>query len=100
MRSPDSATTRLNDYIVEMLPWAHGHHGPTDRLSNPVGPQLWESGGGDQALVAMAPYRTANAALFGGGGAAPSARPAPGPWTRPAGHRLDGRLEGALANVS
>jgi Transposase DDE domain len=25
MRSQDSATTRLNDYIVEMLPWAHGH---------------------------------------------------------------------------
>jgi hypothetical protein len=25
MRSPDSATTRLDDDIVEMLPWAHGH---------------------------------------------------------------------------
>lgn len=25
MRSLDSATTRLDDYIVEMLPWAHGH---------------------------------------------------------------------------
>jgi Transposase DDE domain len=25
MRSPDSATTRLDDYIVSMLPWAHGH---------------------------------------------------------------------------
>ena len=25
MQSPDSATTRLDDYIVEMLPWAHGH---------------------------------------------------------------------------
>ena len=25
MRSPDSATTRLDDYIVAMLPWAHGH---------------------------------------------------------------------------
>jgi hypothetical protein len=25
MRSPDSATTRLDDYIVHMLPWAHGH---------------------------------------------------------------------------
>jgi Transposase DDE domain len=25
MRSPDSATTRLDDYIVDMLPWAHGH---------------------------------------------------------------------------
>ena len=25
MRSPDAATTRLDDYIVEMLPWAHGH---------------------------------------------------------------------------
>ena len=25
MRSPDSATTRLNDYIAHMLPWAHGH---------------------------------------------------------------------------
>jgi len=25
MRSQDSATTRLDDYIVEMLPWAHGH---------------------------------------------------------------------------
>jgi hypothetical protein len=24
MRSPDSATTRLDDYIVHMLPWAHG----------------------------------------------------------------------------
>jgi Transposase DDE domain len=24
MQSPDSATTRLDDYIVEMLPWAHG----------------------------------------------------------------------------
>src|SRR5262249_5130422 len=26
MRSPDSATTRRDDYIVDMLPWAHGHH--------------------------------------------------------------------------
>src|ERR671936_450559 len=25
MRSPDSATTRLDDYIMDMLPWAHGH---------------------------------------------------------------------------
>src|SRR5215471_6349907 len=25
MRSPDSATTRLDDYIVDMVPWAHGH---------------------------------------------------------------------------
>src|ERR671937_1582532 len=25
MRSPDSATTRLDDYIVHMVPWAHGH---------------------------------------------------------------------------
>ena len=25
MGSPDSATTRLDDYIVYMLPWAHGH---------------------------------------------------------------------------
>jgi Transposase DDE domain len=25
MRSPDSATTRLDDYIGYMLPWAHGH---------------------------------------------------------------------------
>lgn len=25
MQSQDSATTRLDDYIVEMLPWAHGH---------------------------------------------------------------------------
>src|SRR5215472_15662041 len=25
MRTQDSATTRLDDYIVEMLPWAHGH---------------------------------------------------------------------------
>src|SRR5262245_61478669 len=25
MRSPDSATTRLDDYIVAMLPWVHGH---------------------------------------------------------------------------
>jgi uncharacterized membrane protein len=25
MRSPDSTTTRLDDYIVYMLPWAHGH---------------------------------------------------------------------------
>ena len=25
MRSLDSATTRLDDYIVDMLPWAHGH---------------------------------------------------------------------------
>src|SRR5262245_19185475 len=25
MRSPDSPTTRLDDYIVHMLPWAHGH---------------------------------------------------------------------------
>ena len=25
MRSLDSATTRLDDYIVAMLPWAHGH---------------------------------------------------------------------------
>src|ERR671922_438535 len=25
MQSPDSATTRLDDYIVDMLPWAHGH---------------------------------------------------------------------------
>ena len=25
MRTPDSATTRLDDYIMEMLPWAHGH---------------------------------------------------------------------------
>jgi Transposase DDE domain len=25
MRSPDSAPTRLDDYIVDMLPWAHGH---------------------------------------------------------------------------
>src|ERR671929_265898 len=25
MRSPDSATTRLDAYIVDMLPWAHGH---------------------------------------------------------------------------
>ncbi len=25
MQSPDSATTRLDDYIVHMLPWAHGH---------------------------------------------------------------------------
>ena len=25
MQSPDSATTRLNDYIVHMVPWAHGH---------------------------------------------------------------------------
>jgi hypothetical protein len=25
MRSPDSATTRLDDYIMNMLPWAHGH---------------------------------------------------------------------------
>ena len=25
MRSQDSATTRLDAYIVEMLPWAHGH---------------------------------------------------------------------------
>ena len=25
MRSQDSATTRRDDYIVHMLPWAHGH---------------------------------------------------------------------------
>ena len=25
MQSPDSATTRLNDYIAAMFPWAHGH---------------------------------------------------------------------------
>lgn len=25
MRPPDSATTRLDDYMMEMLPWAHGH---------------------------------------------------------------------------
>ena len=25
MQPQDSATTRLDDYIVEMLPWAHGH---------------------------------------------------------------------------
>jgi hypothetical protein len=25
MRSPDAATTRLDDYIGNMLPWAHGH---------------------------------------------------------------------------
>src|SRR5262245_19188956 len=25
MRSPDSATTRLDAYIEHMLPWAHGH---------------------------------------------------------------------------
>src|SRR5919106_6643656 len=25
MHSSDSATTRLDDYIMEMLPWAHGH---------------------------------------------------------------------------
>lgn len=25
MRSQDSVTTRLDDYIVDMLPWAHGH---------------------------------------------------------------------------
>ncbi len=25
MQSPDSATTRLDHYIVDMLPWAHGH---------------------------------------------------------------------------
>jgi hypothetical protein len=25
MKSQDPATTRLDDYIVEMLPWAHGH---------------------------------------------------------------------------
>jgi hypothetical protein len=25
MRSPDSATTRLDDSIVDMRPWAHGH---------------------------------------------------------------------------
>jgi hypothetical protein len=25
MRSQDSRTTRLNDYITSMLPWAHGH---------------------------------------------------------------------------
>src|SRR5262252_8383575 len=25
MRSPDAATTRLDDYMMEMLPWAHGH---------------------------------------------------------------------------
>src|SRR5215510_271035 len=25
MRSPDSATTRLDDYSVDMLPWAPGH---------------------------------------------------------------------------
>ena len=25
MRTPDSATTRLDDYIMDMLPWAHGH---------------------------------------------------------------------------
>src|ERR687894_717355 len=25
MRSQDSTTTRLDHYIVEMLPWAHGH---------------------------------------------------------------------------
>jgi hypothetical protein len=25
MRSQDSATTRLDDYIADMLPWAHGH---------------------------------------------------------------------------
>src|SRR5919198_1738925 len=25
MGAQDSATTRLDDYIVEMLPWAHGH---------------------------------------------------------------------------
>src|SRR5262245_20099926 len=28
MQSPDSATTRLDDYIVAMLPWAHGHQQP------------------------------------------------------------------------
>src|SRR4030095_16609164 len=25
MRSPDSATLPLDDYIMDMLPWAHGH---------------------------------------------------------------------------
>ena len=25
MQSPDSTTTRLDDYLVHMLPWAHGH---------------------------------------------------------------------------
>src|SRR4029453_9787708 len=25
MRTPDSSTTRLDDYLMDMLPWAHGH---------------------------------------------------------------------------
>src|SRR5215831_2889769 len=25
MQSPDSTTTRLDDYLVHMLPWTHGH---------------------------------------------------------------------------
>jgi hypothetical protein len=31
MRSPDSATTRLDDYIVSILPWAHGHQRKASR---------------------------------------------------------------------
>jgi hypothetical protein len=31
MRSQASATTRLDDYIVEMLPWAHGHRREASR---------------------------------------------------------------------
>src|SRR4029453_1783586 len=25
MRTPDSSTTRLDDYLMDILPWAHGH---------------------------------------------------------------------------
>lgn len=31
MRSPDSATTRLDDYIVDMVPWAPGHQRKASR---------------------------------------------------------------------
>jgi hypothetical protein len=31
MQSPDAATTRLDDYIVDMLPWAHGHQRKASR---------------------------------------------------------------------
>ena len=71
MRSPDSATTRLDDYIVAMLPWAHGHQHKAIRdfvraiiaLQTGCQAQLARSFGSQEAAIKRLSRRLHNARL-------------------------------------
>src|SRR5262249_60642593 len=94
MGTQDSATTRLDDYIASMLPWAHGHQRKAIRdfvraiIDQQTGcqAQLARSFGKQEAATKRLSRRLHNARLepppFAEAGPlqAPCPLPAPGPF--------------------